>query len=78
MNNQPQRWLHHAAGDKKRKKWEEEKNRDRQMMRDSKTHEKTTRKRKREGAWEREGKVTTEITQTGSWCQRQRKPHLCT
>lgn len=22
--------------------------------------------------------VMTEITQTGSWCQRQRKPHLCT
>lgn len=39
------------------------------------------RKRKREGEKERGGKdiqVMTEITQTGRWCQRQRKPHLCT
>lgn len=36
-------------------------------------HEREVMKDKREDV-----QIAPEITQTGSWCQRQRKPHLCT
>lgn len=73
MNNNPKTW--HAR--RKKQKWEEDKKISRWKRRDCKKHEKTIKKTKRKIHIE----VMTEITQTGSWCQRRRKTtslHLVT